>query len=197
MYRLLIICVLALPLPALGQTVVEMDLPSAVKILKINKLGKGAVILTKITNNYKQFSNVRVTSNWYEESIAALAKALRTDFDGSGSGYITDLTIWAVQGATGAQVFLAASMSDKNSVLLATDLDYMKGMIAYEILEGIRAGSLDVQKAQRHALSVGIEMQVSVSSDGEQTITFFGHKSKDDKIVGKLIVIEPPDLVWK
>jgi hypothetical protein len=197
MHKLIIILVLAFPLSALGTTIVEMDLPSAVKIMKSNKLGEGAVILTKITNNYKQFTNVRVTSNWYEESISALAKALRMDFDGSGTGYISDLTIWAVQGLTGAQVYLAASMLDKKAVLLAADLDYLKGMMAYEILEGIRLGSLDIQKAQRRALAVGIEMQVSENADGDQSISFFGHKSEDDKIVGKLMVIEPPELIWK
>lgn len=181
---------------ASAQTVVEMDLDSAVKILKTHKMGKGVYFLVQLANNYRHHTNVRVRSKWHEESLATLAKALRTDFDGTGKGYIPDLNIWHVEGESGAKSYLAASLLDRGSVLLSTDLDYLKGMIAYEILEGVRDGLLSLAEAQRRAIDVGIEMQVAENQEGEKTITFFGHREKSDKLIGKLMVIEPPDLVW-
>lgn len=181
---------------ASAQTVVEMDLPSAVKILKANKLGKGMYFLIQLANNYRHHTNVRVQSKWHEESLAALAKALRTDFDGTGKGYIKDLNIWRVEGESGTKSYLAASLLDQGAVLLSLDLDYLKGMIAYEILAGVRRGILSLPEAQRRAIDVGIEMQVTESQKGERTITFFGHREDSDKLIGKLMVVEPPDLVW-
>jgi hypothetical protein len=179
-----------------AQTVVEMDLSSAVKILKTHKLAEGVYFVTQLANNYRHYTNVRVQSKWHKESLAALAKALRTDFDGTGKGYIPDLTIWRVEGDSGAKSYLAASLLDRRAVLLAVDLDYLKGMIAYEILAGVRRGLFSVQEAQRRAIDVGIEMQVTEDRKGERTITFFGHREDSDKLIGKLMVIEPPDMVW-
>jgi len=181
---------------ASAQTVVEMTLSNAIKILKTHKMSQGIYFITQLANNYRHYTNVRVQSKWHEESLAALAKALRTDFDGTGKGYIPDLNIWLVEGESGAKSYLAASLLDQNAVLLSTDLDYLKGMIAYEILEGVRRGLLSIPTAQRRAIDVGVEMQVSENEDGEKTITFFGHRGNSDKIIGKLMVIEPPDLVW-
>ncbi len=196
-----IVLVLLIPLvllaqPALGQTVVDMDSGSAAKLLSNHGFEQGVLILRKLANNYKKYSNVRVHSNWYEESIATLAKALREDFDGSGSGYVPDMTIWSIEGASGAHVLLASSMLDQNAVLMATELNYMKGMIAFEILTGIKNGSLPLSDAQRRALYAGIEMQIVESEDGRRIISFFGHQPNEEELVGKLIVIEPPDLVW-
>jgi len=181
---------------ASAQTVVEMNLSSAVKILKTHKLGQGVYFITQLANNYRHHTNVRVQSKRHEESLAALAKALRTDFDGTGKTYIPDLNIWLVEGESGSKSYLAASLLDQNAVLLSTDLDYLKGMIAYEILAGVRRGLLSIPAAQRRAIDVGIEMQVSENEGGEKTITFFGHRKDSDKLIGKLMVIEPPDLVW-
>ncbi len=182
--------------PVMGQTLVEMNAAGAAKLLNNHGFGQGVSFLNKLANNYKKYSNVRVHSNWYEESIATLAKALRQDFDGSGNGYVPDMTIWSIEGASGAHVLLASSMLDRNAILLATDLVYMKGMIAFEILAGIKNGSLALADAQRRALYAGIEMQVVENEDGRQTISFFGHQPNEEELVGKLIVIEPPDLVW-
>lgn len=182
--------------PVLGQTVVDMDVGSAVELLNNHGYSQAVLFLKKLANNYKKYSNVRVHSNWNEESITALAKALRQDFDGSGSGYVPDMTIWSIKGPSGAHVFLASSMLDRDAVLLATELSYMKGMVAFEILAGIKNGSLSLPDAQRRALYAGIEMQVVENEDGRRTISFFGHQSKEEELVGKLIVIEPPDLVW-
>jgi hypothetical protein len=179
-----------------AQTIVEMDLASAQKILENHKMGAGILFLKRLTNNYKKYDNVRVHSNWQEESIAVLTKALKMDFDGSGKEYIKDMTIWSVTGQTGAQVYLAASMLDKDSILLSSSLTYMKGMMAFEILTAVRQGRLTVSAAQDRALSAGIEMQVTEDDEGEQTISFFGHQKDTDTLVGKLIVFEPPDLVW-
>jgi hypothetical protein len=181
---------------AAAQTVVEMDLESAAKILKTNKLGKGIYFLLQLTNNYRQHSNVRVQSKWREESLAALAKALRTDFDGTGKGYIKDLNIWHVRGESGSKPYLAASLLDRGAVLLSKDLDHLKGMIAFEILTGVRRGIISIAEAQRRAIDVGIEMQVTENTEGEKTITFFGHREDSEKLIGKLMVVEPPDLVW-
>jgi hypothetical protein len=182
---------------AAAQTVVEMDLESAAKILKTNKLGAGIYFLVQLANNYRHHTNVRVKSKWHEDSLAALAKALRTDFDGTGKGYIKDLNIWRVKGESGSRPYLAASLLDRGAVLLSMDLDYLKGMIAYEILTGVRRGIISLQEAQRRAIDVGIEMQVTENQEGERTITFFGHRGDSDKLIGKLMVVEPPDLVWK
>jgi hypothetical protein len=183
--------------PASAQTVVEMELQQAAKLLRDHDLDQGVPMLTRLTNNYKKILNVRVQSSWYEEAMTALARALRTDFDGTGTGYIPDHTIWAIRGDSGALVYLSASLADKNALLMASDLGYLKGMIAYEILEGIRSGTLTLVDAQRKAMAVGIEMQVSENTEGERTITFFGHHEDEDKIIGRIMVIEPPEFIWK
>ncbi|MBW1807861.1 MAG: hypothetical protein JRJ87_06665 [Deltaproteobacteria bacterium] len=179
-----------------GQTIVEMNFASAKKILENHDLAKGILFLTRLTNNYKKYENVRIHSNWNEESIAALTKALKTDFDGSGKEYIKDMTIWSVTGQTGLQVYMAASMLDQDSILLSSSLTFMKAMMAFEILAVIRQGRLTLSAAQNRALSLGIEMQVTENDDGEQIITFFGYQRNNDTLVSKLIVFEPPDLVW-
>jgi len=188
--------ILLLAPPAGAQTVVEMDLQSAAKILQTNKLDKGLYFLVQLANNYRHYTNVRVQSKWHEESLAALAKALRTDFDGTGKGYIKDLNIWRVEGESGSRPYLAASLLDRGAVLLSKDLDQLKGMIAFEILSGVRKGTISVAEAQRRAIDVGIEMQVTENQEGERSITFFGHRQDSDKLIGKLMVVEPPDLVW-
>lgn len=193
---LVLIGILLLASPAVAQTVVEMDLESAAKILKSNKLGKGIYFLVQLANNYRHYTNVRVQSKWHEESLAALAKALRTDFDGTGKGYIKDLNIWRIEGESGSKPYLAASLLDRGAVLLSKDLDYLKGMIAYEILTAVRRGIISLPEAQRRAIDVGIEMQVTENQKGEKTITFFGHRQDSEKLIGKLMVVEPPDLVW-
>jgi hypothetical protein len=178
------------------QTVVEMDLASAIKILKTHKMGRGIYFVTQLANNYRHHTSVRVQSKRHEKSLATLAKALRTDFDGTGRGYISNMNIWLLEGDSGSKSYLAASLLDQNAVLLSTDLDYLKGMIAYEILAGVRRGLLGMPAAQRRAIDVGIEMQVSENGGGKRTITFFGYRKDSDKLIGKLMVIEPPDLVW-
>ena len=193
---LVLIGILLLASPAAAQTVVEMDVESAAKILKTNKLGKGIYFLVQLSNNYRQHTNVRVQSKWHEESLAALAKALRTDFDGTGKGYIKDLNIWHIKGTSGSEPYLAASLLDQSAVLLSKDLDQLKGMIAFEILTGVRRGVISIAEAQRRAIDVGIEMQVTENQEGDKTITFFGHRKDSEKLIGKLIVVEPPDLVW-
>ena len=112
-----VLCLTLFASRAWAQTVVEMDLSSAIKILKTNKLGKGVYFLTQLANNYRQHTNVRVQSKWREDSLAALAKALRTDFDGTGKGYIKDLNIWRIQGESGSRPYLAASLLDRGAVL--------------------------------------------------------------------------------
>lgn len=189
-------CLMLLASGAAAQTVVEMDMESAAKILQTNKLGKGIYFLVQLSNNYRQHTNVRVQSKWHEESLAALAKALRTDFDGTGKGYIKDLNIWRIKGESGSSPFLAASLLDQGAVLLSKDLDQLKGMIAFEILTGVRRGVISIAEAQRRAIDVGIEMQVTEDREGDKTITFFGHREDSEKLIGKLIVVEPPDLVW-
>jgi len=179
-----------------AQTIVEMDLESAAKILQNNKLGQGIYFLVQLSNNYRHHTNVRVQSKWHEDSLAALAKALRTDFDGTGKGYIKDLNIWRVKGESGSNPYLAASLLDQGAVLLSKDLDQLKGMIAFEILTGVRRGVISITEAQRRAIDVGIEMQVTEDQEGDKTITFFGHREDSEKLIGKLIVVEPPDLVW-
>ena len=193
---LVLIGILLLASPAAAQTVVEMDVQSAAKILQTNKLGKGTYFLVQLSNNYRKHTNVRVQSKWHEESLAALAKALRTDFDGTGKGYIKDLNIWRIKGESGSRPYLAASLLDRNAVLLSKNIDQLKGMIAFEILTGVRRGIISIAEAQRQAIDVGIEMQVTENSEGDKTITFFGHREESEKLVGKLIVVEPPDLVW-
>jgi len=188
---------IAIPARSFGQTVVEFDLASAEKLLENHGFSKGASFLARLANNYKRYDNIRVRSTWYEESIGALAKAIRTDFDGAGKEYIPDHTIWAVSALSGNRVLLAASMLDSKAILMSTDIDYLKGMIAFEILESIRRGNITIRKASKKALDVGIEMQVTEDFEGKKSISFFGHQGDQDQIVGKLIVIDPPDLVWK
>jgi hypothetical protein len=179
-----------------AQTVVEMSLPEAIELLNSHKLSKGTIFLTKLANNYRQLSNVRVQSRWHEESIATLAKALRTDFDGSGNDYIKDMTIWTIIGNAGHKIYIAASSMDKNAVLLSSDLDYLKGMIAYEILHQVQQGHMNLRQAQKKALDVGIEMQVTQDYEGKPIISFFGH-GDNEQLVGKLMIFEPIDFVWK
>jgi len=179
-----------------GQTVVEMDLTSARQLLQNHKMGAAVDLLTSLTNNYKQYTNIRVHSRDQKEALATLARALRTDFDGSGTGYVRDLTIWAVLNQIGGRTYLAASQMDSGAVLLTTDLDYLKGMLAFEILASLRQGDIGLNEARRKALKLGIEMQVDERDTGERTISFFGHHPGEDTLVGKLVVIEPPDFVW-
>jgi hypothetical protein len=193
---LFVMLFLVVSLPTAAQTVVEMDLPSATRLLENHKMKQGVPFLERLANNYKKYNNIRVHSTWHEEAIASLWRALRTDFDGTGKDYIPELTIWSFEGSTGARVLLVASLLDKNAILLATDIGYLKGMIAFEILESVRRGSMSLPKAQRRALDAGIEMQVTEDAEGDQTISFFGHHAGPSQIIGKLIVIEPPDLVW-
>ena len=181
---------------ARGQTVVEMDLTSAKQLLQNHKLGAAVDLLISLTNNYKHYTNIRVQSQRHKDELATLARALRTDFDGTGAGYVRDLTIWAVLNHVGGRTFLAASQMDRGAVLLTTDLDYLKGMLAFEILASLRAGDIGLNEARRKALKLGIEMQVDETNTGERTISFFGHHPGEDTLVGKLVVIEPPDFVW-
>lgn len=181
---------------ARAQTVVEMDLASAKQLLSNHGMQGATKLLTSLANNYKQYTNIRVHSRNQQEALATLARALRTDFDGSGTSYISDLTIWAVLNDIGGRTYLAASQMDPSAVLLTTDLDYLKGMLAFEILAGLRDGDISLAEARRKALKVGIEMQVDERDDGERTVTFFGHHPGEDQMVGKLMVIEPPDFVW-
>ncbi len=187
---------LSWPASGWGQTVVEMSLPTGIEILQSNGMEKGVLFLSRLANNYKNYSNVRVQSNWNETSLGTLAKALRTDFDGSGDAYIPDLTIWSVQGTSGAKMLLVASLIDRNAVLISTKLNHIKGMIAAEILEGVRQGRISLTKAKALAKATGIEMQVQENEFGEALISFFGHDNNRDAIVGKLVVVDPPDLVW-
>jgi len=196
-WSLFLLLLLSWPLgPARAQTVVEMDLKSARQLLDNHDLGRASPLLTNLANNYKQYTNIRIHSRRQAAALALLAKALRTDFDGSGPGYIADLNIWAIFGQPGNRTYLAASLMDPEAVLLSTDVDYLKGMLAYEILELLRSGTLGLDEARRKALLLGIEMQVEQTETGDRTISFFGHGAGEDQLVGKLVVIEPPDFIW-
>jgi hypothetical protein len=184
-------------LPAVGQTIVEMDVPSATKILQSHHLALAVPFLVEISNNYRKYVNVRIHSTLHKEELAKLAEALRTDFDGSGTGYIPDHTVWSVFGNTGARVLLTASLLDRNAVLLASDIDYLKGMLAFELKEGLRRGLLSLDQARQKAVALGIEMEVSETESGGQQISFFGHRDLRTQMVAKLVVIEPPELVWE
>jgi hypothetical protein len=179
-----------------AQTVVDMDLPTAEKILNNQKLDGAIPFLDELANNYRKFTNVRVRSHKHHESLAVLARALRTDFDGTGKAYIPNLTVWSVMGNTGFANFMVSSQIDRDAVLISTDLDYLKGMVAHELLVGLRLGQLSLDEARRRALALGIEMEVTEAETGERTIAFFGHSEKRAQLVGKLVVIEPPELVW-
>jgi len=96
----------------------------------------------------------------------------------------------------GCRVYLAASVLDPNSVLLATDLDYLKGMFAFEFLEAFRSDKLSLGQAQKQALQLGIEMQIQHGFADEVEISFFGHGDKH-QIEGKLVVFEPLNLLWQ
>ena len=181
--------------PALAQTVVKMDLSSAVKLMKNHKLAEGGLILEQLANNYRQFSNVRIQSHDKRNSLAVLAKALRYDFDGSGKDYIANMTIWAITGDAGHLIYLTSSQIDKKAVLLASDMNNIKGMIAFETMQMVREGTLKISQARKRSLDTGIEMQVSENADGDTVISFFGHGTKE-RIVGKLVVFEPVDFVW-
>jgi hypothetical protein len=181
---------------ASAQTVVEMDLASACQLLSENNMARSVALLTNLANNYKQHTNIRVHTRRDKGALAMLAKALRTDFDGSGSSYIPDLTVWAIYNQVGGRTYLAASLMDPDSVLLTTQLDYLKGMLAFEILHQLREGVMGLDEARRKALALGIEMQVDENESGERIISFFGHRESTNALVGKLMVIEPPDFVW-
>lgn len=185
-----------LPLPVSAQTVVEMDLKSATQLLENHGMGKAVDLFINLANNYKRYTNIRVHSKEHKRQLAMLAKALRTDFDGSGSTYIPELNIWAISNSVGSFTYVAASLLDQKALLLSTDLDYMKGMFAYEILQLLQDGQMGLDVAQRKALGLGIEMQVDEREDGQHDIVFFGHSASERQLVGKLMVIEPPDFVW-
>lgn len=184
----------AFPVPA--QTVVDLDMASAVKLLHNHKLQQATPILTELANNYKKYSNVRVQSRWHKQAMAALARALRTDFDGSGDEYVPQHTIWRVAGKTGAVILLAASLLDDNAVLLAADLDSLRGMLAFEILQSLRLGRISLHQAREKSTRLGIDMQASEDEDGKLSVSFFGHQGDEDTLTGKLVVIDPPELVW-
>ncbi len=179
-----------------GQTVVEMDLKSAKQVLSNHKMGAACEILTSLANNYKQYTNIRVQSHRQRNELALLAEAMRTDFDGSGTSYIPELTVWAIMNDTGGRTYLVASLIDRRAVLMTNDLDYLKGMMAYEIMSRLRRGEISLDQARRKAMFLGIEMQVDEKESGKRTISFFGHGTDEDQLVGKLVVIEPPDFTW-
>jgi hypothetical protein len=181
---------------AWSQTVVEMDLPSARLLLKNHRMDAAQPLLTNLANNYKQYTNIRVHSARDKAGIKTLARALRTDFDGSGRSYVPELTIWAIRNEVGGITYLTASLMDRSAVLLTNKLDYIKGMLAYEILHMVKSEEMSLHMARRKALLAGIEMQVDEDEDGKRSISFFGHNDDSAQLVGKLIVIEPPDFVW-
>jgi hypothetical protein len=185
---------LLLPLAASAQTVVELDLASATRLLEGAGQSAAVPMLRKLANNERQFTNVRVVSREEPERLRALATALRMDHDGSGSDYIPEFSLWRVTGQTGARVLLAASLMSPGSVLLSTDLDFMKGMLAYEILDRLQNGLVSLGEARRQALALGIEVQVLERDDGERVISFFGHGLGGDHMIGKLMVFEPMEL---
>ncbi|MBN2494513.1 MAG: hypothetical protein JXR96_07990 [Deltaproteobacteria bacterium] len=181
--------------PAAAQTVVDLDLGSAAELLSQHRMGRAIGFLKVLATNYRQSTNIRIQSRKHKTELAILARALRTDFDGSGTGYVRGPNIWRVYNDVGGRVFLAASLLDRKAVLLATDLDYLKGMLAYEILQLIQQGDMSISQGKRHAQLLHIEMQVIEDEYGERSISFFGHGEKH-QLVGKLIVIEPPDFCW-
>ncbi|HOX46973.1 MAG TPA: hypothetical protein PK668_25475 [Myxococcota bacterium] len=176
---------------ARAQTVVELDLSSAAQLLDAVGKGKAMRVLSRLANNERQLTNVRVVCKDDPDALALLAEGLREDFDGSGPSYVPELTLWHVVGATGATIYLAASLLDPCAVLMSTDLDFMKGMLAFEILQRLQGASLSVEDGRRKAQALGIEIEVQVNEDGEQSITFFGHSLDKERIVGKLFVFEP------
>jgi hypothetical protein len=176
---------------ARAQTVVDLDLPSAAQLLDAVGKAKAMRVLSRLANNERQLTSVRVVCRDDPDALALLAEGLRTDFDGSGQDYIPELTIWHVMGNTGAIIYLVGSLVDPGAVLMSTDLDFMKGMLAFEILQRLQAASLSVEDGRKKAQALGIEIQVQVNQDGEQAITFFGHSLDKDRIVGKLFVFEP------
>lgn len=182
--------------PARAQKVVDLDLASASELLRNHKMEPAVGMLADLANNYKKYRNVRVQSNWRQEAMATLARALRTDFDGSGKEYVPEHTIWRVEGETGSVILLAASLLDRNAVLLATDLDSLRGMLAFEIMQSLRLGRISLEQARGKSALLGIDLQVSEDENGKLSLSFFGHRVNEDTITGKLVVIEPPDLVW-
>jgi len=176
---------------ARAQTVVDLDLASAAQLLGSVGKAKAMRVLTKLANNERQFSSVRVVSREDPEALAMLAEALRVDYDGSGPAYIPELTVWRVVGGTGARVHLASSLLDPGAVLMSADLDYLKGMLAFEILQRLQTASLSVEDGRRKAQALGIEVQVLETEDGARVISFFGHGLDEERIVGKLAVFEP------
>ncbi len=182
---------------AQAQTVVEMDLANAGQILQAARLAKAQKLLAELANNYRKYTNIRVQANKRKEEIKALVTALRRDFDGSGTGYIPDLTIWKVFGSTGSRVLLAASMLDTDAILMSTDLSHLKGMLAFEMNQLLQTDKMSLDEARRKALQLGIEMEVMENARGKQVISFFGHNPKKERITGKLMIIEPPDFLWR
>lgn len=181
---------------ARAQTVVEMDLQSAARLLENHKFGRAVIMLEGLANNYKKYTNVRVRSNWHQDYLAELARALHTDFDGSGNDYIPDHTIWCVDGTSGDRVFLKASLVDAKTVLLASDLDNMRSMSAFEILQQVRSGKMALPQAEEISKLLGVEMQVIQDETGGLAISFFGRVHGEETLSSRLFVVEPPELVW-
>lgn len=187
---------LFVPMPALAQTVVEIDLPTAARLFSSQRFGGGLRLLSEIANNYRKHTNVRIRSRLRQDELGTLARALRFDFDGSGAAYLPEVTVWAVTGATGTRVLLLASLLEPDAVLLCQDLDYLRGAAAFELLQAVRTGRLSTENARKRAEALGIEMQVGESEKGEVNISFFGRGDDIRPITGKLVVIDPPELVW-
>jgi hypothetical protein len=192
----LVILILNIGPSALAQTVVEMDMPNAAALLESNNLGGAIPFFTELSNNYRKHANVRVHSHRFEASLSVLADALRTDFDGSGDQYIPDLTLWSIFGNTGSHVFLAASLLDHCNVLLASNVESLKGMLAFELLSGTSRGLISMEEAKRKAKLLAIDVNVGEDTDGRAVLSFFNHQEPLKPIVGKIAVIEPPDLIW-
>lgn len=187
---------LLLPAPALAQTVVELDLPTAARILAQHRFGGGVRMLAEIANNYRKHTNVRIRSRLRQDELGTLARALRHDFDGSGSAYLPEVTVWAVTGATGTRVLLLASLLEPDAVLMCQDLELLRSAAAFELLQALRLGRLGIEGARSRAVRLGIEMQVSESEQGEWNVSFFGRGDDIRPMVGKLSVFEPPELSW-
>ncbi len=196
LFTCLVLSLVAFRSQADAQAIVELDLPSCRKLLAAAGMQDAYPILEMLANNYRKYDNVRVRSNRHRRSLSLLARALRTDFDGSGPGYVKDANIWLVSGSSGNKVFLAASMMDPDAVLLAQKIENMMGMVAFELLAMLKSDRLSIEQAGRKAMLWGIDMEVARSEDDRLSVRFFGHGSDEHMIRGKLVVVEPPDLVW-
>lgn len=177
-----------------AQTVFEVDRHTD-RLLKEFLLEKAADALRGLTSRHMRFSAIRVCSTAHKDELAALAKALRTDFDGKQGGrFASDGMIWTVADG-GHRVFLSASLENPKTVLLADDIRDLKGMLAFELLALIRKGELEKRAAQQKARNFGIDMRVVDGDDGERKITFFG-QTGDELRAKRLTVIEPMELAW-